>query len=103
MQLLYSIATQRFSRGTVFNMSITGFLVFMGTFGLLYPSHEAMHLSGFADAANSLLPSGMCCYMPGSPAVLPVEMLTVSAFAGRICWSSGYGAELDVHLLLLLG
>lgn len=56
--ILYSIATQRYPRGVVFNMVISGFLVFMTAFGLLYPSHEAMHLASFADAANSYLPLG---------------------------------------------
>ena len=58
LQVLYSFATQHFSRRKVFNIVITGFLLFMTAFGILYPSHEAIHLAGFADAASSILPSG---------------------------------------------
>ncbi len=59
MQVLYSIATQRFSRGTVFNIVMSGFLVFMATFGFLYPSHEALHFSTLAGEATAYLPSGI--------------------------------------------
>lgn len=58
MQVLYSIATQRYTRGQVFNMVMTGFLIFMTAFGVLYPRHEAMHLTSFASSASKALPLG---------------------------------------------
>jgi ATP/ADP translocase len=56
--VLYSLATQRFSRGTVFNIVMSAFLAFMAAFGLLYPSHEALHFSTLAGKATGYLPSG---------------------------------------------
>jgi len=58
LQVLYSVATQRFSRGTVFNIVMSAFLAFMAAFGLLYPSHEALHFSTLAGKATGYLPSG---------------------------------------------
>ena len=57
--VVYSFATQRLSRAKLFNFIILGFLAFFTSFGLLYPSHEALHFSGFANAAISTLPSGV--------------------------------------------
>lgn len=37
---------------------MAGFLIFMTSFGVLYPSHEALHLHAFADNATGYLPSG---------------------------------------------
>ena len=58
VQVLYSLATQRYTRGQVFNIVMTGFLIFMTSFGLLFPRHEAMHLTTFASSATKSLPLG---------------------------------------------
>ena len=40
LQILYSLATQRFSRGTLFNMVIATFMTWFVAFALLYPHHR---------------------------------------------------------------
>ena len=59
LQILYSLATQRFSRGTLFNMVIATFMVWFVAFGLMYPHHETIHFHGFAEDTLRTLPSGL--------------------------------------------
>ena len=59
LQILYSLATQRFSRGTLFNMVIATFMVWFVAFGLMYPHHETIHFHGFAEETLRTLPSGL--------------------------------------------
>ena len=59
LQILYSLATQRFSRGTLFNIVIATFMTWFVAFGLLYPHHEAIHFHGFAEDTLKTLPSGL--------------------------------------------
>lgn len=48
--VLYSWGTQRFSRERLFNIILGFFVAFYAGFGLLYPSHEALHLDVLGDA-----------------------------------------------------
>ena len=59
MQILYSMATQRFSRGTLFNIVIMTFMGWFMAFGLLYPSHETIHFHALAEDTLKNLPSGL--------------------------------------------
>ena len=59
VQILYSLATQRFSRSTLFNIVIATFMVWFVAFGLLYPHHETVHFHGFAEDTLKTLPSGL--------------------------------------------
>ena len=59
MQILYSLATQRFSRGTLFNIVIMTFMGWFVAFGLLYPSHETIHFHALAEDTLKTLPSGL--------------------------------------------
>jgi AAA family ATP:ADP antiporter len=54
----YSWGTQRFSRERLFNFIICGFLAFYATFAYVYPHHETLHLSAWADSLATWLPSG---------------------------------------------
>ena len=57
--MLYSYATQRFSRATLFNIVVSTFLTLYTAFALLYPHHESMHLHGFATQMLESSPSGL--------------------------------------------
>ncbi|EIE27375.1 plastidic ADP/ATP translocase, partial [Coccomyxa subellipsoidea C-169] len=57
--VLYSFATQRFSRGALFNIVVGLFMLWFVAFGFLYPSHEAMHFHGLAESVLEGLPSGL--------------------------------------------
>lgn len=57
--VLYSYATQRFSRATLFNIVVSTFLVLYTGFALLYPHHEMMHLHGFAAHMLEKYPTGL--------------------------------------------
>ena len=59
VQVLYSLATQRFSRSTLFNIVILTFMGWFVAFGLLYPSHESIHFHGLAEDTLKTLPSGL--------------------------------------------
>ena len=59
MQILYSMATQRFSRETLFNIVIMTFMGWFVAFGLLYPSHETIHFHALAEDTLKTLPSGL--------------------------------------------
>ena len=59
VQILYSLATQRFSRSTLFNIVILTFMAWFVAFGLLYPSHESIHFHGLAEDTLKTLPSGL--------------------------------------------
>lgn len=59
LQVLYSFATQRFSRATLFNGVVAVFMAWFVFFGLAYPSHEAFHFHGLAETALERLPSGL--------------------------------------------
>jgi ATP/ADP translocase len=59
VQVLYSFATQRFSRAALFNAVVAIFLAWFVFFGLAYPSHEAFHFHGLAESALERLPSGL--------------------------------------------
>lgn len=56
--VLYSWATRKMSREKIFNLVISCFLIFYSGFALVYPHHEAMHVSSLADQLQSVLPSG---------------------------------------------
>ena len=55
----YSAATQRLSRGAVFNLVIGSFLAFYAAFGLAYPSHGSLHLHALADGLDAWVPAGL--------------------------------------------
>ena len=57
--VLYSYATQRFSRATLFNIVVSTFLALYTGFALLYPHHETMHLHGFATQMLENSPAGL--------------------------------------------
>ena len=57
--VLYSFATQRFSRGALFNIVVSAFLLFYAGFGLAYPHSDAIHLHALADAMSAVLPAGL--------------------------------------------
>jgi len=57
--VLYSYATQRFSRATLFNIVVSTFLALYAGFALLYPHHETMHLHGFATQMLENSPAGL--------------------------------------------
>ncbi|KAK9829542.1 hypothetical protein WJX72_006395 [[Myrmecia] bisecta] len=57
--VLYSFATQCFSRAVLFNIVISVFMVFFVGFAALYPSHETIHFHGFATDALQVIPSGL--------------------------------------------
>nr|BBG40173.1 hypothetical protein [Parachlorella kessleri] len=57
--VLYAWGTQRFSRERLFNIILGFFITFYAGFGLLYPSHEALHLNGMGDALVQVLPTGL--------------------------------------------
>lgn len=56
--VIYSWATRKMSREKIFNLVIACFLMFYTGFALVYPHHEAMHVSSLADQLQSVLPSG---------------------------------------------
>lgn len=56
--VLYSYATQRFSRATLFNIVVSVFLALYTGFALLYPHHEVMHLDGLATHMLGKYPTG---------------------------------------------
>ena len=56
--VLYSYATQKFSRATLFNIVVSIFLALYTGFALLYPRHEMLHLHGFADKLLQSSPAG---------------------------------------------
>lgn len=56
--VLYSWATRKMSREKIFNLVIACFLVFYAGFAVVYPHHEAMHVSSFADSLQGILPPG---------------------------------------------
>lgn len=55
----YSAGTQRFSREKLFNIIVGCFLAFYGGFALVYPHHDALHLTGMADKLVGVLPAGL--------------------------------------------
>ena len=56
--MAYSFATQRFSRATLFNITVSIFLILYTGFALLYPHHESVHLHSFATHMLSRSPAG---------------------------------------------
>ena len=58
-QVLYSFATQRFSRAKLFNIVIFIFMLWFALFGALYPSHETVHFHGLAETVLLRLPAGL--------------------------------------------
>lgn len=59
LQVLYTFATQRFSRGALFNIVVGLFMAWFVAFGCLYPLHETMHFHGMAESILEGLPSGL--------------------------------------------
>ncbi len=59
MQVLYTFATQRFSRGALFNIVVAVFMAWFVAFGIMYPFHETMHFHGMAESVLEGLPSGL--------------------------------------------
>jgi hypothetical protein len=58
-QVLYSFATQRFTRARLFNIVICTFMLWFALFGVLYPSHESVHFHGLAEEVLLRLPAGL--------------------------------------------
>lgn len=85
----YSWGTQRFSRERLFNFIICGFLAFYATFAYVYPHHETLHLSTWADSLALWLPSGLSGF---------VGMARNWLFTLFYCFSELWG---DVALSLL--
>jgi len=85
----YSWGTQRFSRERLFNFIICGFLAFYGTFAYVYPHHETLHLSTWADSLALWLPAGFSGF---------VGMARNWLFTLFYCFSELWG---DVALSLL--
>lgn len=56
--VVFTLATQRFSRGAMFNMTIATFLACFACFGLACPFHEHLHLAAFAERSMLWVPSG---------------------------------------------
>lgn len=56
--VLYSYATQKFSRATLFNIVVGIFLALYAGFALLYPHHEMMHFDGLATHMLDTYPTG---------------------------------------------
>ncbi|GIL72365.1 hypothetical protein Vretimale_4143 [Volvox reticuliferus] len=58
--VLYSYASQRFRRQALFNGIVTVFMTFFVTFAfLLYPNHQLLHPSGWAEGLAAALPLGL--------------------------------------------
>ncbi|GLI68678.1 hypothetical protein VaNZ11_013164 [Volvox africanus] len=58
--VLYSYASQRFRRQALFNGIVTVFMTFFVTFAfLLYPNHQLLHPSGWAEGIAAALPLGL--------------------------------------------
>ena len=57
--VLYSYATQKFSRATLFNIVVSTFLALYTGFALLYPRHEMLHLHAFAENLLQSSPTGL--------------------------------------------
>ncbi|GIL43656.1 hypothetical protein Vafri_1319 [Volvox africanus] len=58
--VLYSYASQRFRRQALFNGIVTVFMTFFVTFAfLLYPNHQVLHPSGWAEGIAAVLPLGL--------------------------------------------
>ncbi|KAF5839782.1 TLC ATP/ADP transporter-domain-containing protein, partial [Dunaliella salina] len=56
----YSFASQRLTRGQLFNAIIAVFISFFAAFAfIMYPNHESLHPHGMADALSKVLPSGV--------------------------------------------
>lgn len=85
----YSWGTQRFSRERLFNFIICGFLAFYATFAYVYPHHETLHVSTWADSLALWLPSGLSGF---------VGMARNWLFTLFYCFSELWG---DVALSLL--
>lgn len=47
------------SREKLFNIIVGCFLAFYGGFALVYPHHDALHLTGMADKLVGVLPAGL--------------------------------------------
>ena len=56
--VMYSWATRKMSREKIFNLTMAGFLMFYASFALVYPHHEALHISSLADSLQQVLPAG---------------------------------------------
>ena len=87
--VLYSWATRNMSREKIFNVVVGCFLVFYGGFAALYPYHEVMHSSPFADWLLSTLPNGFAGF---------VGMVRNWMFTAFYCVSELWG---DILLSLL--
>ena len=84
-QILYSLATQRYSRETLFNIVIGVFMVWFLTFALLYPSHETIHFHSFAEDTLKTLPSGLA----GAVGMVSPDPLLRLLFLSFRCLSEG--------------
>jgi AAA family ATP:ADP antiporter len=87
--VLYSWATKNLSREKIFNIVVGCFMIFYAGFAVLYPHHEAMHSSPFADWLLSTLPNGFAGF---------VGMVRNWMFTAFYCVSELWG---DVLLSLL--
>lgn len=91
--MLYSFATQRFTRARLFNIVICTFMLWFALFGVLYPSHEAVHFHGLAEEVLLRLPAGLAGavgMVRGCPLPLPRSPRRVGAV-------SGCGARMQVR------
>jgi len=56
----YSFASQRLTRGQLFNAIVAVFMSFFAAFAfIMYPNHELLHPHGAADALSQILPNGV--------------------------------------------
>lgn len=84
------------SREKLFNVIVGCFLAFYGGFALLYPHHDALHLTGLADKLVNVLPAGLSGGAragegPGRPGgrKQPGGAALVGREAGRSCRTMG--------------
>ena len=116
VQVLYSLATQRFSRSTLFNIVILTFMGWFVAFGLLYPSHKSIHFHGLAEDTLKTLPSGLAGAV-GMVRCMNRRMfhefvLNVAPVAKafqlqwpplKLLWGAAAGQKLDVYAVLCGG
>ena len=87
--VVFTLATQHFSRGAMFNITIGVFLACFTCFGLACPFHEQLHLAAFAERSMLWVPSGKHLRVKPTPAY-------VVSFDARAAWSGRLQASMFV-------
>ena len=95
--VVYTLGTQRFSRGALFNIVIAAFLVFFVAFGLACPLHDSLHLHAFADRSMLWVPQGKPCSdacSDTSSCCVSAECLSCSGSPAAcvVCWRASHSA-----------